>query len=222
MSADLYVAFAGASSAWRHVDAVANNMANSSTPGFRSARVSFGSVGAEGSFPTASGSGFETADGALRVDGVPTHLALRGDAMFVLEDGSYTRDGNLHVDPAGQLVTHEGVAVLGESGPIRVDPRESFVVAADGSVRGSLSGELGRLSLVRLTGATPLGGSRWGGTAEAATGAEVVQGAIEESNVDPMRCMAELIEAQRHFEAQEKLMRASDEMTSRLNRIGGS
>jgi flagellar basal body rod protein FlgG len=47
----------------------------------------------------------------------------------------------------------------------------------------------------------------------------VIQGALEHSNADPLRGMVELIEASRYFEAQEKVIKTSDDMQARLNRI---
>lgn len=223
MGRDLYVALAGASTSWQAVDAVANDLANAATAGFRSARLAFGADPATGVHPRAAGFVFDESDGALVADGVPTHLALQGPGMFRLVDGSFTRDGAFRLDEDGTLVTRDGVGVAGEAGPVRLDPGERFEVRVDGTVVGERSGEVGRLTFARLRGATPLGGNRWAGEAEPVGEApRVTQGALEDSNVDPLRCLAELIEVQRHFEAQQTVMRASDEMTSRLNRIGGS
>ena len=48
----------------------------------------------------------------------------------------------------------------------------------------------------------------------------MIQGALESSNVDPIRAMVELIEASRMFEAYQKAMQASDELDEKLNRMG--
>src|SRR6185369_8519442 len=105
------------------------------------------------------------------------------------------RDGTFRLDNDGHLVTQDGVAVSGDSGPIQLDPRESFTVGSDGTVTGSTSGEVAKIPLFRLSDPKPLGGSRWGGTASAADGATLVQGATEGSNADPMRGMVELMES---------------------------
>lgn len=225
MGREVYPALSGAQTAWRQLETLSNNLANVGTTGFRGQRLAFETTGGGGTasaYAAVAAVEAEASDGALITDANPTHVALRGPGMFALDDGSFTRDGSFRLTTDGQLVTQGGTAVLGEAGPIKIDPKESFSIGADGTVRGSTSGDVGKLRIVQLTNPTPLGGSRWGGTATPMTDAQVLQGALEGSNVDPMRGMAELIEAQRFFEAQQKVMQTSDEMQERLNRTGGS
>jgi len=220
MRSDLYAALSGAQSAWRQVEVVSNNLANASTTGFREQRISFEEVARHARVATVRP---DMSDGELKIDGDPAHLALRGDAFFSLEDGSYTRDGAFVIAGDGSLVTKEGTPVLGESGAVRLEPGESFTVSSEGEVIGARSGSVGRLQLIRVENPTPMGNNRWSGNGEPATGeVSVVQGALEGSNADPVRGMVELLEASRYFEMQQKAMTTSDEMRSRLNRIGGS
>lgn len=220
MKTDLYSALSGAQSAWRQLEVISNNLANVGTTGFREERVSFEKTANLARVATIRPN---TEDGALIVDGDPAHVAIRGDAFFVLEDGTYTRDGGFRIDGTGQLVTGDGTAVSGDGGSLKIEPGETVSIAADGTVTGSKSGALGRFQLVQLAGATPLGGNRWSGTPSAADpGVTVVQGALEGSNADPMRGMVELMEAARFFESQQKAMQTADEMRQRLNRIGGA
>ncbi|MFN7142302.1 MAG: flagellar hook-basal body protein [Myxococcota bacterium] len=219
MSQDLYAAWAGASAAWRQLEVVSGNVANANTPGYREQRVRFESTLETAGRVRAGAGGHGTTDGALVPDGVPTHLALRGDGFFALADGTFTRDGAFRLDEAGTLVTTSGVPVLGESGPVRLAPGETLAVAGDGAVSGSVSGDLGKLRLVRLLGGAPVGGNRWTAAGTDDADATVVQGAREGSNVDPMRCLVDLVQASRAFEAQQKVMQASDEARARLNRM---
>lgn len=224
---DIYIALSGATAAWDHLSTVSNNLANAQTQGYRETRVAFelagppGSMGAQ--YAATGKSSYSTEDGALQVDNDPNHLALRGDGFFALDDGTFTRDGSFRLDNEGQLVTSDGAAVLADGGPIQVAAGESFTVGSDGTVTGSKSGELGRISVVSLGGARPLGGNRWSGTAgEPQENTTMVQGAVEGSNADTMRGMIEMMEASRYFEAEQKAIQASDEIRARLNRIGGS
>jgi flagellar basal-body rod protein FlgF len=220
LSRAIYTSMSGAQAAWRQLEVLANNMANGGTQGFRESRVSFAAAGAD--MATVGSTRFSAGDGQMQTDDVPTHVALRGDGFFALADGSFTRDGEFRLDDEGQLVSREGIAVLGDGGPIQVQPGELLQIGEDGSVRGSTSGEVGRLSVVSLAGARPLGGARWSGNASNLERPTVVQGALEGSNVDLMRGMVEMIEASRFFEAQQKAMQTADDMHQRINRIGGS
>jgi len=214
---DIYTTLSGSLAAWHHVEMVSNNVANMNTSGFREARMAFST---DGQMARPDGIFYNAADGALIVDDNPTHLALRGDGFFSMANGSYSRDGNFHVDLAGNLVNSDGIAVLNDQNqPILMRPGESISVSPDGVIIGSSSGQVGKLGLVSLTNATPVGGTAWTGTPAPALTAEVIQGALEHANADPLRGMVELIEASRIFEAQEKVIRTSDEMRARLNRI---
>lgn len=228
MSRDLYAAYSGAAAAWRHLEVIANNVANANSDGFREARVSFRLAESpepgsplQGAFAQVGEIAYSGTDGALLQDGVSTHFALRGDGWFALQDGTYTRDGRFRLDTEGNLVTQDGVGVMSDGGPIRVQQGERLSVDATGLATGSATGELGRLRIVKLDDVQALGGNRWSGRPVNGADATVLQGAREASNADPMRGMVELLEASRYFEAQQKAMQASDEMRSRLNRIQG-
>lgn len=205
--------------AMRQMEAISNNIANLSTPGYREQRVSFASL-VNGVKSTTMA--WSTEDGPLMTDGVQSHVALRGQGYFQLADGAATRDGRFQLNELGQLTTSEGTLVEGVSGPIVLPPGESFRVDRQGRVIGNVSGEVGQLKVVTLTNGVPLGGNRWSGVAQDVTaGFEVIQGAVEGSNANPLQAMAEMIHASRYFESQEKAIQTSDSMRERLNRIGG-
>lgn len=227
---DIYVALSGASAAWDNLSSIAHNIANGKTQGFREARTTFELAGPSGSnglgamYAAVGNTTYSTQDGELEMDDDPTHLALRGDGFFTLQDGTFTRDGTFQVDPEGTLVTSDGTPVLSDNGPITFQPGESFTIGTDGTITGSASGNVGKLEIAALTNPAPLGGNRWSGTAgsDPPAGTTVVQGALEGSNADTMRGMIEMMEASRFFEAQQKAIQASDDVRARLNRIGGS
>lgn len=213
---DIYTTLSGALANWRHVELVSNNVANASTNGFRETRAAFGS---DGQMARLEAMTYNAADGELELDNNPTHMALRGDGFFSLGNGAYTRDGSFHVNLEGTLVTANEVPVLNDQGqPVVIPIGEPFSVSPEGDVVGANSGLIGRLGIFQLGNPQPAGGNLWQGNPQAST-AQVIQGALEHSNADPLRSMVELIEASRYFEAQEKVMRTSDEMRARLNRI---
>ena len=154
---DIYVALSGASAAWDNLSSIAHNVANGHTLGFREARTTFELAGAtEGTglgaiYAAVGNTTYSAEDGELEMDDDPTHLALRGDGFFALQDGTFTRDGAFQLDPDGTLVTYDGTPVLSENGEITLQPGETFAVGSDGTITGSLSGNLGKLTIAGVT-----------------------------------------------------------------------
>ena len=231
MSHDIYASMSAASAAWTQLEVVANNLANSSTAGFKEQRVSFDLQGAMDDpmgdvYVQADLATPNFADGALVHDGVETHLALRGKGFFMAgEEGSQVlvRSGNFQLDSEGFLVTSGGLKVHGQGGAIQLLPGEKLTVASDGTILDEEGQELDRLKLVTAAELTPLGGTSWRADSVAyeVEGVEVVQGSLEGSNTDPMRSMTELMEASRYFEAYQKAMQTSDQLDGQLNQMVG-
>lgn len=212
----------------RRQEVVANNLANASTPGFKGARV-FSRLLEDGG-PTA-----EVRDdlrgGPLAETGRPLDLALEGDGFLVVEgeEGErYVRGGSLSLDPTGQLVTPDGWKVLGEGGGIVLPPGQ-VSVALDGTVRVD-GAEVGRLRVERPS-SPPVreGEGRWApsGQGEAVPREEVRlrQGQLEESNVDPVAALVEMIEIQRAYGAIQRSLQAHDSVMQTIvgdvGRVGG-
>jgi flagellar basal-body rod protein FlgF len=230
VSRDLYTSLSGASSVMRQLEMLSHNVSNSNTAGYKEFRLVFeesgpgdGALGKLYATPHSEVANME--DGPLERTGDPNHLALRGEGFFLVETPAglrMSRAGNFSQDVDGYLIDNYGNRVMGEGGAVQIPQGESFTVTRAGEIVGSLSGELDRLRLVTADDPKSEGAALWnprGGMREAAP--EVIQGALEGSNVDPMRVMVELIEASRHFEAQQKLMQTSDSMDERVNRSGG-
>ena len=120
----------------------------------------------------------------------PNHLALQGEGFFVVSANGrelLTRAGAFQRNEEGQLITEAGHPLMGEGGAIEIPPEEEFRVGNDGRVYGSESGELGKIKIVDAEKVTQIGGGLWkaeGPLKEA--NAEVIQGALEASNVDPI------------------------------------
>jgi len=230
MSRDIYVSLSGAAATWTQLDIVANNMANSSTVGFKQDKMPFkvdgpsdhvlGEVYAQADSPVA-----DMSDGAMMNDEDPFHFALQGDGFLAVNDGGrtlLTRDGRFFMNDDRILVNSQGMPLMGESGPIEVPLDETLRVTTDGTVYGSESGELDKLKLVGTESAQRLGANLWEPTGQMYQAHPmVVQGALEASNVDVMRTMTELIEVSRYFEAYRKSMQTTDELNARINRLGG-
>lgn len=228
MSQDLYSALSGAYTSMRRLDTVATNLANVSTTGYKAQRLTLEATGGDGAYARVAEGLYDATDGTVDRTGHPTDVALQGEGWLAVDGGGrtlLTRDGRLRPTPDGTLVAPGGQPVLGEAGPIVVPPGETVRIEADGTVTASLSGRLDRLRIVQAE-ASPLGGNLWapeGDVTDAVPGTvELVPGALEASNVDPMAAMVELVEASRTFEVFQKAMQASDDLDSRLNEMGRS
>lgn len=211
-------------------EVIANNLANVNTIGFKKDRV-FQEVLTEASENSESKVEEVTVfeQGPLRETKNPLDIALVGKGFFTLQSSEgrrYTRNGHFRLDASGQLVLEEGVVVMGENGPIEgrgemhVDERGK--VYFDGVF-------LDKLWIVTFNEPYPLrktGNSQFVLTDESSPELEVEdvvvkQGSLEESNVNPVEEMVNMITVFRYFEADQKSLRAQDELLSRaVNDVG--
>ena len=183
------------------------------------------------------------AQGSSQLTGRATDIAVQGDGYFVIQTGNealYTRAGSFSMDARGQLTTPAGGLVLGiDDAPITVPVDgsiESFTIAPDGKVNGVKSDGSGieLLGQVKLaTFANPAGLAKVGGSLLRATvnsgpvnegsgapGADgrglLAVGVLEMSNVDLAQEFTNLIVAQRGFQANSRIITASDEVLQEL------
>jgi flagellar basal body rod protein FlgG len=230
VSHSIYPALSGAKVIWQQMEMVSNNLANATSDGFKqhrmaltSERVSPHSLG--NSYVKVAETVHDMSDGGLESTGVDTHLALQGRAFFVVEGDNgpiLQRAGNFKIDNQGRMVNHRGQPVLGEGGPIEIPDRERMVIDKKGVVRTEEGGEVGRLQLVNSEMLSPMGKGQWrseGGFTPVGPDVTVTQGALEKSNVDPIKGMVELVEASRYFEAYQKAMQTSDDLDGKANEL---
>jgi flagellar basal-body rod protein FlgF len=178
--------------------------------------------------------------GALRETNVSTDMALI-DGVFPDETGSifftvqnengeprYTRNGNFTVDGQGYLVTTQGYYVLDQAGnPIPTDGME-FTVTPEGTVQ--VNGQNIPLGIAYAADANQLekeGNGLFNGEAgpvPAGVTYTVQQGFLEQSNVDAVQTMTQMMEAYRSFEMNQRVLKAYDESlgkaVSEIGRIG--
>jgi flagellar basal-body rod protein FlgG len=177
--------------------------------------------------------------GALKETGGKLDLAIEGDGFFqvMMDDGSvaYTRDGSFKIDAGGQLTTSDGLKVQPQTS-IPAEAQE-ITITPDGKVSvitGSppLQSEKGSLTLVKF--ANPAGliavgknlyqeTSASGAPIEGQPGQDglgtIQQGFLEGSNVQIVEEMINLIQAQRSFEANSKIISAADQILQMTNRM---
>jgi flagellar basal-body rod protein FlgF len=224
----IYLSMAGAKAAMQRQDVLAHNLANVSTVGFRAELAAFRAVPVQGDGATTrvyaleTTTGYDAAAGPVQATGRNLDVALKGNAWLSVQalDGTeaYTRAGALDLDAQGQLVTKNGLAVLGDGGPITVPPNAELSIAPDGTLSAATPGgkptPIGKLKLV--TPEAPLergtdGLFRAGeGELVADPNARLQDGALEGSNVSAVETMVAMIAAARQFEHQMKLLQTAE------------
>ncbi|HEX2942253.1 MAG TPA: flagellar basal-body rod protein FlgF [Rhodopila sp.] len=225
----------------RKMDVIANNLANANTPGYREERVQFsdwidkqqGTAPVRGirsiSYTQDRATWREAQAGTITHTGNPYDLALSGDGYFTINTKNgprLTRDGRFGPMPDGTLADSSGNPVLDVNGkPIKIPPTEVRVaIAGDGSV-SSESGTLGKIGVVQPK--DPMAMQAEGGTTFIANSPTtpvrspgIVQGAVEDSNVQPVLEMTRMIDTQRQFQFVTQVIQAeSDRQQNAIQKI---
>lgn len=231
----VYTAATGLKAHMASQAAIANNMANASTIGFRADRVVFDRLQLSGSrFETRTPASEEVVDadrrpGAVMQTGRPLDVAVTGDAWLTVQasDGSeaYTRRGDLQIAPTGVLETGDGFPVMGSGGPITVPPAESVKISSDGSISivpigGNANNPqvIDKIKLASPKGTETLKGLdnllhvKGGGALPEDADAKLESGALEGSNVNMTQALVDMIENQRGYEVQANLMKEAKDM----------
>lgn len=222
-----YVMLTRMSGLRRELNVVAHNIANSATTGFRKEGVMFsefvvGMGRKEPSLSMALGNTRQTIElqGALSQTNGQFDFAIEGDGYFQLETAQgprLTRAGLFTPNAAGELVNPDGHRLLDVGGaPVFVPPDAGTIaVAADGTMSAD-GAPIAQLGLFRP--ADPVTMSRAAGTLFQVEGdiepveqGRILQGFLEESNVNPMIELSRMIEVQRAYERGQRLMQSEDE-----------
>jgi flagellar basal-body rod protein FlgF len=213
----------------RELDVVANNIANLNTTGFKADNVVFH----EFLMPGASANGFAGSDrrvsfvhdratwldlsqGPVQPTGNPLDVAISGNAFLTVQTPRgerYTRNGALQINGQGQLVTSEGLQVVGQNGPIVFQPSDRDIsIGIDGTISvregaNTTDAQRGKLKLASFDQPRRLqkdGTSTYmapAGVTPQTPGADVRvnQGTIEKSNVNSVMEMTRMVEVTRTY-----------------------
>lgn len=239
MDAGIFSAMSGSLAAQTRLDALANNLANASTAGFKAERVLQRAVraGDLAPPPTAVATPVthehvltDFSQGPVTTTGNPLDVALTGDGFLVVKTDRgerLTRSGSLTLDAGGYLAANDGSRVQGTSGDINI-PHGPVVIGADGSVQAG-DQRVGQLRIVRVEDPAQLireSGTRFAPGAEAPAdvppgSVQLVQGAIETANLAPVEGLVQLIETVRGFETYMRAAERLDQVTSKaINEVG--
>ena len=225
--------------------AIANNLANAQTPGFRADMANAQSLWLDGSGLDARAMSSEEVLGADMRAGTVTQtgrdldIAMQGDALLVVQakDGeeAYTRRGDLQVAPSGLLTTGDGNPVQGTQGPVTIPPADAITIDQEGRVwiepQGGDAENPQEVDRLRL--ATPVGSEiakgldglfrvKGGGILPDDPEARLLTRSIEGSNVTATSALVEMIEASRSWDTQLKMIgdvRDMDSATANLMQL---
>jgi flagellar basal-body rod protein FlgG len=244
----LYTAASGMLAEQFVQDALAGNLANINTVGFKQdiptfkalhemALRRFGGandhdgapIGTLGTGVAFDGTMPDPSSGPMLRTEIKTDVALSGPGYFAIKTGQgerYTRDGQFHLDVKSDgvyLVDVNGNQVMGKNGPINLKGVDKFSISDDGRIFDQ-SKEIDRFKLVDfpMTSLRKQGGNLYSTTA-APTAAKpnVRQGFLEQSNVNAVTSMVRMITIQRAYEAAARAVTAQDETLGKaVNEVG--
>ena len=246
MNVGLYQGAASMQALERWQEAVSQNLASASVPGYKGTSVDFDTIMSAGSTaslnaPGPQGSGAmpqaslrrDLTQGELRSTGQPENLAIEGPGYFQVQgaDGkpAYTRDGEFHRNAEGNLVTKSGLGVLDQGGaPVHIDAKKGEIsIGADGKITQGTQqvGRIGVFQFKEQEAKQLSGGLFRPGVKDKASAVEqpkIASGFIEQSNVSTLRSMVELITVQRAYEANQKAISTHDQRLSSAIQILGN
>ena len=226
MDSGYYAAFTGLMARMQALDVVANNLANTSTTGFRGQHKFYEAVAANSNaYPVSplnaavndygvlGGLNVDFRQGTLQTTGNPLDLAMRGPGFFAIQTARgvrYTRNGTFHENTASQLVNEDGDLVLGAGGPIQL-PTGDVAVGSDGTVavNGAGAGQIRLAEFKPGTELTPEGATNFiapANSEQAAATSSVESGMLEQSNLSPVQETISLVQLQRHSEMLERTL----------------
>lgn len=233
----IYTAMTGASQTLNRQAAVAHNLANVSTAGYRAEehRLRAVQVQSHAAQPGLSTRAF-VVDASTHTDFTPGSqiytgrdfdMAVQGAGWIAVQapDGgeAYTRNGNFELSVNGVLQTRSGLPVQGDGGPISIPPEVKVSIGVDGTVSvvpesgaQNTVNVVGRIKLVNPPEAEMIRGEdglfrlRNGGPAPVDEQARIAAGYTEGSNVNAAEQMVTMISLARQFEMQMKMLTTAD------------
>jgi flagellar basal-body rod protein FlgF len=232
------------------LDVVANNIANINTTGYKSDNALFAQFLMPNAsdeqfsggdrridFVEDRGTWIDFSPGALQRTGAPLDVAIQGNAYLAVQTPAgvrYTRNGALAINGTGQLVTSDGYQVLGDSGPITFQNTDHDVIISPSGIitvregNSTADAPRGRLQLFGFDQMQLLqkdGGSTFEAPAgvnptPAPQGTQIVQGAIEKSNVNPLAEIARMVDITRSYtDIANILQQQSDQRRNALTQL---
>jgi flagellar basal-body rod protein FlgF len=230
--------------AFRSMDVIANNLANMSTPGFKSESTKFEEYLSQGgaiegqdgpqsiSFVQDKGTVRDLSQGQMTTTGAQFDLGIGGNGYFAVQtaDGTthYTRDGHFTLDATGKIVDSSGNALMGDGGNLTISTEDGDIhIGKDGVVTGA-KGQLGQVKVVDFANDRALvreGGNDYS-TTQAPTDValpNIQQGMLEGSNVSSVAEISHMLEVMRSYQATASLSQSQQQLiTGALDKLSAT
>ncbi|HEV2629049.1 MAG TPA: flagellar basal-body rod protein FlgG [Pseudolabrys sp.] len=177
--------------------------------------------------------------GNLTQTGNQLDVAIRGDGFFKVQlpDGTfaYTRDGSFNMDSQGRIVTPQGnvlqpaITIPPNSTGLTINAQGQVSVIPQGSTTPQILGQLQMTRFINPAGLLPMGDNLYQETPASGTpidglpgtdgAGDLQQGMLEQSNVDSVSEITNLITAQRAYEMNSKVISAADQMMQSVSNL---
>ncbi len=229
----MYILAAGGERALDQLNNVSNNLSNVNTPGFKKLLLNEMSQkipenkGKKGDlfvFPRFEKSVVIQNQGSIKDTGRKLDFAIFGEGYFQIETPTgqlLTRNGHFSISPDGFLIDQNGGYVLDNNKQrIQIDSTKPINVNRNGEIyqKGNLVAKLG---ILQFDNVKPAGNSYYLPTGNSRkANFSLLQGHLENSNVNAIESMMDLINSQRRFEMYGNLLRALDQLEQRSHEIG--
>ncbi len=228
------LAAAGMQARMQSLDLVANNLANSSTGGFKTDGEFYTLFSSEAAGEDESGPSSvpmirrqwtDFTAGLLESTNNPLDFGISGKGFFVVQGDSgpvYTRNGNFRFSNSGALVTNEGYPLLQQNGqPFKANTSLPLDVSRDGEISQN-GNSIGRIKIVEFSDSSNLtkrGANDFLNTTGQepvdSTTTQVYQGKIEASNVSASHGAVRIVGLSRQFEMMQKAITLSNDMSKK-------
>ncbi|VAW83362.1 Flagellar basal-body rod protein FlgF [hydrothermal vent metagenome] len=238
----VFVAASGAKQLFGRQTVSSNNLANANTIGFQADMTAFRTRLVQGTgfntraFAVDQSIGVSGEKGTTQVTGRTLDVAVNGNGWIAVQatDGSeaYTRGGSLSVNINGQLTTAAGLPVLGSDGPVLIPEYENLEIGSDGTIsvrpigqQPATLAEVSRIKMVSPPHAELVKGDdgllrmRNGKPAPDSTEVSLISGSLENSNVNSVEAMADMISLARQYEMSIKIMATAKEMDEKATTL---
>ncbi len=218
----------------RRLNQITNNLANVDTAGYKKEDITFWEMlhktdHARSRVGKAIHDITDMQPGVVKETGNALDFAIGGDGFFKIQTPAgvrYTRAGQFLTNNEGQLITPNGDLVLGDGGPVVISG-DNISVADDGNITvdGQQAGILAIVTFANLADLEKQGQNLFAATGESqeepAENFSVKQGYLEKSNVITMKELTAMVDLNRAYETQQRVVRTIDDLDDKaISRVG--